>query len=79
MSSRKEVVMFSFDARDRGGSREWMRAWSSDEVDDKERAEAGEERKTWEAEMAALWASETERRRPLEEAGKGGGTGPASR
>jgi hypothetical protein len=70
--------MFSFDARDRGGSKEWMRAWGEGEVE--ERGEAvGEERTTWEAEMAALWATEaTERRRLLGEAGKVG-RGPASR
>jgi hypothetical protein len=70
--------MFSFDARDRGGSKEWMRAWSGDEV--QERGEAvGEERTSWEAEMAALWVTEaTERRRSLGEEGKVG-AGPASR
>jgi hypothetical protein len=81
MSMTKEVVMFSFDARDRGGSREWMRAWGGDEVSNRERTDAERaERTSWEAEMAALWVTgPTERRQPSEEEGRRGGSETTSK
>ena len=55
-----------------------MRAWGGDEVQDKEREAVGEERTTWEAEMAALWATDATYCRCSPGTQGQGGIGPAS-